>query len=271
MHAKPPPLAPEALSLRLNRSCWVTPFLLLPIFQVMFYAMLYLEPQQVEPHQSDEMSPFARSLAMSALVSIPVLMNLLGVYLLLAYLRMRITVDATHLTSQGVFLRRAIPLADITQVAWPDSSRKAPVLIVQGPQAPIRIGFYEIEEAFPGQCVQQLRDAFPLKVQTGWQEFQKLQNAPPRRAPRLRWLALVNAFLCLLVPGFGILFFAQIAEQFPGLSLFAPTEIDVDRQKLIQTAAFFIAVCAVCVALAVYYVYRYLTFRETPADSKSSI
>lgn len=241
---------------------------MLPIFQLMLHGMIYCFPQQPEAHASQEMSPFERSLAMGALVSVPVFMNLLTVYLLLAYLRVRITINEAHLISQGVFLRRCIPLAEITQVVWPCPRRRPAILVVQGLRSRVKIGFYELTESFPGQCVQQLRDAFPIKVQIGWQEFQKEHDAPPRRAPRIRWLALVSAFLYLLVPGLGIWLLVRIAPEYPALSLFGPTELDGERQKLVQVFGFFAGVCAICCVLAGVYVYRYFTFRETVVVTK---
>jgi hypothetical protein len=265
MHPNPCSTEFRPVVLRLNRSYYVLPLLMLPIFQVMLHGILF---SQAEPPRNPEISPFERSLMFPVVISVPVFMNLLSVYLLLAYLRVRITIDESQIFSQGVFLCRAIPLAQIAQVIWPDSTRKTPVLIVQGPKSQIKIGLYENHEAFPGQCVQQLRDAFPHEVQIGWQEFEKKQIAPPRRAPRFRWLALVNAFLYLLVPGLCILLWIRIAPEVPGVTLFAPSEIAAERQVLIQTAAIFSAVCAVCIALAAFYLYRYITFRETPSTSK---
>jgi hypothetical protein len=251
--------------LRLNRSYYVLPLLMLPIFQVMLHAFINLEPG---PQRNQEIDPFERSVSFAVLISVPVFFNLLCVYLLLAYLRVRITIDSTHLISQGVFLRREIALHEITQVIWPTAERRPPILVIQGPQSRIKIAFYELKESPSDRCEQQIRDALPHKVQIGWQEFEKKQIAPPRRAPRFRWLALVNAFLYMLVPGLCILLWARIAPEVPGVTLFAPSEIVAERQVLIQTAAIFIAVCAVCIALAAFYLYRYITFRETPSTSK---
>lgn len=197
---------------------------------------------------------------------------LVGVFFFLAAGRERIWIFDDAIVQRGIFFTRRIEFADIVSLNW---RRHTFRLVIEGPDTRIAIWLNTYPIAQQQQVIEFFRSAVPKHLHKNYRafrsrytEFLKHHVTLPRPAPRFRWLALVDAFLYLLVPGLCILLWTTISRELPGVSLFGPTELVDERQKLLQVFGFFAGVCAICFVLAGVYVYRYFAFRETAVVSK---
>lgn len=126
-------------------------------------------------------------------------MTLLGVYLVMAYVRYRLFVSIDAITEVGGFAKKTIQCSAVTAVIW-RTLPKGGSVVIQTVEQKITLSFMNYPTEDRGELQAIVRERFDPDLQTGWQPyFEHFEQLEQNKAKATRGIVLLVCPIFVIV------------------------------------------------------------------------